>query len=207
MEIFSDGVIAILITIMVLELRPPQGASLAALRAEIPSLLTYAMSFLFLGTYWNSHHHMLHLTERVNGAVLWANLHLLFWLSLIPFATSWMTSSDFAAAPTAFYGFVMSLSAIAFTVLEMTVIAAHGTDSALARAVGSDRKGKFSIVLLVSAIPLAFLNRFVSDALYVLVCLMWIIPDARVERFVATSAPTEEAEVPRLEEEAQAPSL
>jgi len=206
MEMFSDGVIAILITIMVLELRPPQGATLYALRDEIPALLTYAMSFLFLGTYWNSHHHMLHLAERVNGAMLWANLHLLFWLSLIPFATSWMTTSDFAAAPTAFYGVVMSLSAISFTILEMTVIAAHGSDGALARAVGSDRKGKFSILVLLSAIPLAFVNRFVSDALYVIVALMWIVPDTRVERFVATSAPTEETEVPDFSIEAGEPS-
>jgi len=198
MEMFSDGVIAILITIMVLELKAPQGATLSALRGTVPSLLTYVMSFLFLGTYWNSHHHMLHLTERVNGVVLWANLHLLFWLSLIPFATSWMAASDLAAAPTAFYGVVMSLAAISFTILKVAVIAAQGSNTALARAVGSDRRSKISIVLLVSTIPLAFVNRFLSDALYVIVALFWVVPDTRIERFVSTSAPTEEVEVPSV---------
>jgi len=202
MEIFSDGVIAILITIMVLELRPPPGATFSALLATVPALLTYAVSFLFLGTYWNSHHHMLHLTERVNGGVLWANLHLLFWLSLIPFVTSWMSSSDFAAVPTAFYGVVMALAAIAFTILEVAVIAAQGPNTALARAVGSDRKGKISIVLLASGIPLAFVNRYVSDALYVIVALIWVVPDTRIERFVSGNAPTEETELPGASMEA-----
>ena len=202
MEIFSDGVIAILITIMVLELKPPQGSNLSALLGAVPALLTYAVSFLFLGTYWNSHHHMLHLTERVNGAVLWANLHLLFWLSLIPFVTSWLASSDFASLPTAVYGVVMALAAIAFTILEVVVIRVQGTNTALARAVGSDRKGKISITLLAAGIPLAFVNRYVSDVLYVIVALIWLVPDTRIERFVSSSAPTEEAEIPSLSPEA-----
>ena len=196
METFSDGVIAILITIMVLELRTPENATLPALLATIPAFLTYATSFVFLGAYWNSHHHMLHLTERVNGAVLWANLHLLFWLSLIPFATTWIARTDFASLPTALYGIVMVSAAIAFTILEFAIIRTQGTNTALARAVGSDRKGKISVVLLASGIPLAFVNRFVSDALYVIVALVWLVPDTRIERFISRTEPTEELELP-----------
>jgi uncharacterized membrane protein len=185
LEAFSDGVIAILITIMVLELRAPQGASLSALRAVFPSLLVYVLSFIYLGIYWNNHHHMLHLAERVNGAVLWANLHLLFWLSLIPFATAWMGENHFAPAPTALYGVLMVLSGIAYTILQQTIIAAQGDDSKLARAVGSDRKGRISIALYVAAIPLAFVQPLISDAIYVIVALVWLAPDPRIERVVS----------------------
>jgi uncharacterized membrane protein len=178
-------VIAILITIMVLELRAPQGASLSALRAVFPSLLVYVLSFIYLGIYWNNHHHMLHLAERVNGAVLWANLHLLFWLSLIPFATAWMGENHFAPAPTALYGVLMVLSGIAYTILQQTIIAAQGDDSKLARAVGSDRKGRISIALYVAAIPLAFVQPLISDAIYVIVALVWLAPDPRIERVVS----------------------
>lgn len=184
LEAFSDGVIAILITIMVLELRAPQGATLSALRQVVPSLLTYVLSFVFLGIYWSNHHHMLHLAERVNGAVLWANLHLLFWLSLVPFVTEWMGANQYAAVPTATYGVVLVLSAISYTILQETIIRAQGDGSALAKAVGSDRKGKISIALYVTAILLAFLNQYLSDALYVIVALVWLVPDRRIERVV-----------------------
>jgi len=182
LEAFSDGVIAILITIMVLELRAPQGASLSALRAVIPSLLVYVLSFIYLGIYWSNHHHLLQLAERVNGAVLWANLHLLFWLSLIPFATAWMGENHYAPVPTALYGALMVLCGVAYTILQRTIIAAQGDDSKLARAIGSDRKGKTSLVLYLAAIPLAFVQPLISDAIYVIVALVWLVPDRRIER-------------------------
>ena len=185
LEAFSDGVIAILITIMVLELKAPQGASLAALRAVVPSLLVYVLSFVYLGIYWSNHHHMLHLVDRVNGAVLWANLHLLFWLSLIPFVTAWMGENHYAPGPTALYGVLMVLAAVAYTILQQTIIAAQGDDSRLARAIGSDRKGRTSIVLYLAAIPLAFVQPLISDAIYVTVAGIWLIPDRRIERAVA----------------------
>ena len=185
LEAFSDGVIAILITIMVLELRAPQGASLSALRAVVPSLLVYVLSFIYLGIYWSNHHHMLQLAERVNGAVLWANLHLLFWLSLIPFATAWMGENHYAPVPTALYGALMVLCGVAYMILQRTIIAAQGDDSKLARAIGSDRKGKASLVLYLAAIPLAFAQPLISDAIYVIVALVWLVPDRRIER-VAT---------------------
>ena len=182
LEAFSDGVIAILITIMVLELRAPQGADWHALREIVPSVLTYVLSFVFLGIYWTNHHHLLQATDRVTGGVLWANLHLLFWLSLIPFVTVWMGRNHYAAVPTALYGILMVLAAIAYQSLQYVIIRAQGTDSRLARAIGSDRKGKISLVLYLAAIPAAFAQPLVSDALYVIVALIWLIPDPRIER-------------------------
>ena len=184
LEAFSDGVIAILITIMVLELRPPQGATVSALREVVPSVLTYVLSFVFLGIYWTNHHHLLQLTERVTGSVLWANLHLLFWLSLIPFVTAWMGRNHDAAVPTALYGTLMVLAAVAYQTLQYTIIHVQGTDSQLARAIGSDRKGKISLLLYLGAIPIAFAQPIVSDILFVIVALVWLVPDRRIERVV-----------------------
>jgi uncharacterized membrane protein len=182
LEAFSDGVIAILITIMVLELHAPHGADWAALRAAVPSLLTYVLSFVFLGIYWNNHHHMLQATDRINGATLWANLHLLFWLSLIPFVTSWMGENHYEAVPTAAYGIVLLCCAVAYTILLRTLLAAHGrSNRRLATAVGSDFKGKLSLAFYAAAIPLAFVHRAIADALYVLVALIWLVPDPRIE--------------------------
>lgn len=181
LEAFSDGVIAILITIMVLELRVPHGTDLAALRPLLPVFLTYVLSFIYLGIYWNNHHHMLYATERINGKILWANLHLLFWLSLIPFVTGWMGENHFAPLPTAVYGMVLLASAIAYTILQTAIVAHHGPNSKLARAVGKDRKAKLSLACYFLAIPLAFVNQWISDALYVLVALIWLIPDRRIE--------------------------
>jgi uncharacterized membrane protein len=182
LEAFSDGVIAILITIMVLELHAPHGSDLGALRAAVPSLLTYLLSFVFLGIYWNNHHHMLQATKRINGATLWANLHLLFWLSLIPFVTGWMDDTHNAAVPTAGYGVVLLLCAIAFTILQRTIIAAQpNLNARLAMAVGSDFKGKLSIAFYVAAIPLAFVHQAIADVLYVTVALIWFVPDRRIE--------------------------
>jgi uncharacterized membrane protein len=181
LEAFSDGVIAILITIMVLELTIPEGADLAALQPVLPVFLTYVLSFVVLGIYWNNHHHMLHAADRINGKVLWANLHLLFWLSLLPFGTGWMGENHFAPLPTAVYGVVLLLAAIAYTTLQATIIAAQGPHSRLASAVGSDRKGKLSMLLYAVAIPLAFVNQWISDAIYVIVVLIWFVPDRRIE--------------------------
>src|SRR6185436_18802082 len=176
LEAFSDGVIAILITIMVLELKVPHGADRDALRPLLPVFLTYVLSFVNLGIYWNNHHHMFHAVERVNGAVLWANQHLLFWLSLIPFATGWMGENHFAPFPTALYGAVLLLAAIAYIILQNTIMANRCASSELAAAIGSDVKGKLSLAAYATAIPLAFVNQWISDALYVLVALMWIVP-------------------------------
>jgi len=181
LEAFSDGVIAILITIMVLELHVPRGADWSALRPLLPVALTYVLSFVFLGIYWNNHHHMLHTVTRVNGKVLWANLHLLFWLSLIPFVTGWMGENHFAAVPTAVYGIVLLMAAVAYTVLQATIVAAQGPGSKLAAAVGGDVKGKLSMAFYALAIPLAFADQRLSDGLYVLVALMWLVPDRRIE--------------------------
>jgi uncharacterized membrane protein len=181
LEAFSDGVIAIIITIMVLELRTPEGKDLAALRPVLPELLTYALSFVYLGIFWNNHHHMLHATHSVNGAILWANLHLLFWLSLIPFTTGWLGESHGAPWPTALYGVVLLLAAIAYTALQRTIIRHHGRDSELATAVGRDAKGKLSIAGYAAAIALAFPASWVSDAIYLAVALIWVIPDRRIE--------------------------
>ncbi len=185
LEAFSDGVVAILITILVLELKVPPGADWAALRPLVPVFLTYVLSFVFLGIYWNNHHHMLHLADRINGRILWANLHLLFWLSLVPFATGWMGENHFAAVPAALYGGVLLMAAVAYTVLQRTIIAGQGPGSRLAAAIGSDAKGKLSLGLYTAAIALAFVNQWFSDALYVVVALMWLVPDRRIESRVS----------------------
>jgi uncharacterized membrane protein len=182
MEAFSDGVIAVIITVMVLEMKAPHGTDLAALRATFPVFLVYVLSFVYLGIYWNNHHHMLYAAERVDGRVLWTNLHLLFWLSLIPFTTAWMGENHFAAVPTAVYGCVLLLAAIAYTILQSSLIAANGSDSLLARAVGSDFKGRISVLLYAVAIGLAFVNQWISDAIYVANAAIWLIPDRRIER-------------------------
>ncbi len=181
LEAFSDGVIAILITIMVLELKVPRGDDWSALRPLLPVFLTYLLSFVFLGIYWNNHHHMLQLADRVNGRMLWANLHLLFWLSLIPFVTGWMGENHFSSLPTAVYGAVLLLSGAAYTILQHTIITAQGEGSRLAAAVDGDVKGKMSLLLYAIAIPAAFVHDGISDAIYVLVALMWLIPDRRIE--------------------------
>lgn len=185
LEAFSDGVIAILITIMVLELRPPHGEDLAALRGLLPSFLSYLLSFIFLGIYWNNHHHMLNATERVNGAVLWANLHLLFWLSLVPFGTAWVGENHRAPLPTALYGVLLACAGLAYTTLQSTIIRQQGPGSRLAAAVGSDKKGKLSLVMYIAAIPLAFVEPAISDVLYAIVAAVWLVPDRRIERSVA----------------------
>jgi uncharacterized membrane protein len=182
LEAFSDGVIAIIITIMVLELRPPESTELAALRSLAPVLASYVMSFVFLGIYWSNHHHLLQVVTRVNGATLWANLHLLFWLTLVPFVTSWMGQSHFAAGPLAAYGVVLICAAVAYTILVRVLLAQHPEDSLLARAIGADVKGKISLVLYAAAIALAFVSQWASGALYALVALMWLVPDRRIER-------------------------
>ncbi|MFN2525777.1 MAG: TMEM175 family protein [Actinomycetota bacterium] len=182
LEAFSDAVIAILITIMVLELRAPQGVDAAALRPLLPVLLAYVLSFVYLGIYWNNHHHMLQATEQISGGILWANLHLLFWLSLFPFMTAWMGENDFAALPVASYGLVSLLAAIAYFILQRRIIAAQGgAGSKLAAALGRDLKGKSSPLLYLAAIPLAFVNRWISLGLYIFVALMWLVPDRRIE--------------------------
>jgi uncharacterized membrane protein len=181
-EAFSDGVIAILITIMVLELKVPHGTDLEALRPLVPVGLTYLLSYVFLGIYWVNHHHLLHAASRVTGAILWANLHLLFWLSLVPFVTGWMGENHFAAVPTAGYGAVMLGAGVAYTILVRAIIAAQGPGSALAEAIGRDHKGRLSLLMYGAAILLAFVNEWFSDALYVAVALMWLIPDRRIER-------------------------
>jgi uncharacterized membrane protein len=181
LEAFSDGVIAILITIMVLELKVPHGADIAALRPIVPVFLSYVLSFVYLGIYWNNHHHMFHVVARVSGGVLWANLHLLFWLSLIPFVTGWMGENHFAPVPTAVYGAVLLASAIAYTALQIVIIRHEGARSRLAAAVGRDVKGKVSIAAYAAAIAIAFVDTWPSHALYVLVALMWLVPDRRIE--------------------------
>jgi uncharacterized membrane protein len=181
MEAFSDGVLAIIITIMVLELRPPSEASLKALQPKIPQFLSYVLSFVFIGIYWNNHHHLLQTIRRVNGPILWANLHLLFWLSLTPFATSWMGETSFADWPVAAYGAVLLMAGIAYYILARVLIACHGKDSPLAVALGRDLKGKLSVLIYAVAIPLAFVEPYAACGLYVLVALMWLVPDRRIE--------------------------
>jgi len=181
LEAFSDGVIAILITIMVLELKVPHGTDLAALEPLLPVFLTYVLSFIYLGIYWNNHHHMFHVSDHVSGGILWANLHLLFWLSLVPFVTGWMGENHFAPLPTAVYGAVLLLSGVAYLILQNTIIARQGPGSTLAAAVGRDVKGKLSAALYVVAIPLAFFHEWISDAIYVFVAVMWLVPDRRIE--------------------------
>lgn len=185
LEAFSDGVLAIIITVMVLDLRVPRGDNLAALEPLGPVLLCYLLSFIFIGIYWNNHHHMLHAVERISGAALWANLHLLFWLSLLPFVTGWMGTNDFSPVPTALYGIDLLMAAIAYSILCRTLIAANGKDSLLAKAIGSDRKAIVSMLVYALAIPAAYLNCWISQAAYVLVALLWLIPDRRIERMFA----------------------
>ena len=184
-EAFSDGVIAIIITIMVLDLKVPHGDGLDALAPLLPSLLTYVLSFVYVGIYWNNHHHLLHACGRVDGRVLWANLHLLFWLSLFPFATGWMGENHFHALPSAGYGVVLLMAAIAYYLLQLAIIAAQGPASTLAKALGSDLKGKLSPLIYLAAIVAAFWQPMVSEALYVFVALMWLVPDRRIERALA----------------------
>ena len=181
LEAFSDGVIAILITIMVLDLHVPKSPDLAGLRPVLPVFLSYVLSFVFLGIYWNNHHHMLHMADRVNGKILWANLHLLFWLSLVPFVTAWMGASRAAPLPTALYGGVLLFAGAAYTILQAAIIGAEGPDSRLKSAVGDDTKGKLSIAGYVAAIAAAFFDRRISVALYILVAMMWLVPDRRIE--------------------------
>ncbi len=185
-EAFSDGVIAIIITIMVLELHVPHGADWSVLGPLVPLFLTYVMSFVFLGIYWNNHHHMLQATSRVNGKILWANLYLLFWLSLIPFATGWMGQNHAAPVPTAVYGIVLLCAAVAYAILQAAIIAEEGATSKLRAAVGNDAKGKSSMALYAIAIPLAFVKSWIAIAIYVGVALMWLIPDRRIESTVST---------------------
>jgi uncharacterized membrane protein len=185
LEAFSDGVIAIIITIMVLEMKVPHGTGLDALGPVVPAFLSYVLSFVYLGIYWNNHHHMLHACERVTGAILWANLHLLFWLSLVPFVTGWMGENHFSTVPSAIYGVVLLMAAIAYYVLQQLIIAAQGRGSMLKKAVGRDWKGRLSPVLYVIAIACAYWWHWLSIALYVLVALIWLVPDRRIERALA----------------------
>jgi len=185
LEAFSDGVLAIIITIMVLELKVPHGEDLAALQPLLPVFFSYVLSFVYIGIYWNNHHHMLHTVKHVRGGVLWANLHLLFWLSLFPFVTSWMGENHFAPLPTAIYGCVLLMAGVAYWILSTTIIREQGENSLLAKAVGKDVKGKLSVVFYAIAIPLAFYNQWFAQAIYILVALMWLVPDRRIERVLA----------------------
>ena len=193
LEAFSDGVLAVIITVMVLEMKSPRGTSLAVLRSVIPVFLCYVLSFVYIGIYWNNHHHLLHATQRVNGATLWANLNLLFWLSLVPFSTAWMSEHHFPPIPTATYGIVLLAAASAYYILQATLLRAEGEQSELRTAIGSDLKGKISPLLYCLGIGLAFADRWVSLAVYVAVALIWLVPDRRVERHL-TSLHTEPAE-------------
>jgi uncharacterized membrane protein len=182
LEAFSDGVLAIIITIMVLELKVPHAVEFAALKPVLPVLLSYVLSFIYLGIYWNNHHHLFQATEEVSGGILWANLHLLFWLSLFPFTTAWMGENQLAPIPTAVYGFALLMAAIAYYVLQRTIIAKEGRESLLAQAIGKDWKGKLSPLLYLAAIPLAFVSPWIAGGLYVLAALLWLIPDPRIEK-------------------------
>ena len=188
LEAFSDGVLAILITILVLELKLPRGEDWTALRATAPTFCAYLLSFIFVGIYWNNHHHMLQMTKQINGKILWANLHLLFWLSLVPFATGWIGETHLAPLPTACYGGVLLFSGVAYTILQNLIVAYQGADSPLAAAVGSDYKGKASAVLYAAAIPLAFVHAWISAAIYVFVAMMWLVPDRRIEARITPGA-------------------
>jgi uncharacterized membrane protein len=188
LEAFSDGVLAIIITIMVLELKVPHGDDIGVLLPLLPVLLSYVLSFVYVGIYWNNHHHMLHTVKHVTGGVLWANLHLLFWLSLLPFVTGWMGENQFAPLPTALYGTVLLMAGVAYWVLSSAIIATDGPDSLLAKAIGKDYKGKMSVVFYAVAIPLSFANQWIAQAIYVLVAMMWLVPDKRIERVLTPSA-------------------
>jgi TMEM175 potassium channel family protein len=185
LEAFSDGVLAIIITIMVLELKIPHGDDLIALQSLLPVFLSYVLSFVYVGIYWNNHHHMLHTVKHVSGGVLWANLHLLFWLSLFPFVTAWMGENHFAPLPTAVYGVVLMMAAVAYWILSTALIRGDGAESLLGKAVGKDFKGKLSVVLYAAAILLSFFNHWISQAIYIFVALMWLVPDRRIERVLA----------------------
>jgi uncharacterized membrane protein len=182
LEAFSDGVLAIIITIMVLELKVPQGSDLNNLQPLIPVFLSYILSFLYIGIYWNNHHHLLHTVKNVNGKILWANLHLLFWLSLFPFVTGWMGENHFSAIPTAIYGTILLFAAIAYYILQILIIKIQGKDSVLAKAIGKDLKGKLSPILYLTAILSVFLNPLIAQTIYVVVALLWIVPDKRIEK-------------------------
>ncbi len=188
LEAFTDGVVAIIITIMVLEIRVPHGADLASLRADVPVLLAYVLSYVNVGIFWNNHHHMLHLTERVDGKVLWANLGLLFWLSLVPFVIRWIDEAGFTALPTAAYGIVLACAAVSYTILQRQIILANGPGSRLAVALGDDLKGKLSLALYLAAIPLAFARPWIAILLYVAVALIWLVPDSRIEALVKATS-------------------
>jgi uncharacterized membrane protein len=185
LEAFSDGVLAIIITIMVLELRVPHGSDLGAIKPLLPVFFAYVLSFIYIGIYWNNHHHMLHAAGKVNGRILWANLHLLFWLSLVPFVTGWMGENHFAALPVALYGAVLFMAGVAYFILAQALASHHGRDSKLALAIGKDRKGLVSVVIYAVAILLSFVSTWIALALYVCVAMMWLIPDPRIERVLA----------------------
>jgi len=184
LEAFSDGVLAIIITIMVLDLRVPQGTDLIALKPVLPVFLSYVLSFVIIGIYWNNHHHLFHSTKHVSGSILWTNMHLLFWLSLLPFATAWMGENHLASMPTAVYGFVLLMASVAFYILQRAIISQQGHDSLLAEAIGSDWKGRLSLVLYIASIPLAFLSAWIANVIYILVASLWFIPDRRIERVI-----------------------
>jgi uncharacterized membrane protein len=193
LEAFSDGVIAVIITIIVLEMKAPHGDEPAALLPLIPVFMSYVLSFLYVGIYWNNHHHMFHATQRISGAVLWANLHLLFWLSLVPFVTAWMGENHFAAMPTALYGVILFFAAVAYTILQSVLVATEGQDSLLKAAIGRDFKGKLSMVAYASAIGLAFMWQWLAGLIYLLVALMWLIPDRRIERALESAVASRES--------------
>ena len=185
LEAFSDGVIAIIITIMVLEMKVPHGTDLASLRPIIPVFISYVLSYVFIGIYWTNHHHLMQAVERVNGSILWRNIHLLFWLSQVPFTTGWMGENHFAPLPMALYGFVLLMAAVAYYLLVLAILAHHGRDSRVATAIGRDFKGKVSVLLYVVGLLLAFVNRWAAGAVYVFVAVIWFIPDRRIERRLA----------------------
>ena len=184
LEAFSDGVLAVIITIMVLEMKPPHGVSIQALRPVVPVFLSYILSFVNVGIYWNNHHHLLHATQRVNGAALWANLHLLFWLSMIPFTTAWMDENQFQPWPVAVYGIDLLMAGVAYYILTRALLRLHGRGSSLAASIGNDGKGKLSVAIYAAGIPLAFVKTWIAGTCYVIVAIMWLIPDRRIERNV-----------------------
>lgn len=188
-EAFSDGVLAIIITIMVLELKVPHDDTMGALIEKVPLFLSYVLSFIYIAIYWNNHHHLLHTIQKINGSILWANNHLLFWLSLVPFVTAWAGENHFSTLPVALYGVVLLMAGIAYYILTMTIIAVHGKDSVLSQAIGKDYKGKISVVLYAASVPLSFFNPYLSLGIYAAVAVMWLIPDSRIERAMKDNQP------------------